>query len=200
MCCIYALLTGVAFLVYGCDNNTGETSTVGKKCEPEKFKAASEPCYTALDVPADTCSGVVAKMAQCWEKGVAAGGDCWNEEIGKWIGDIVDKKMAGAKKKFKESAEPCLRKAEFEKKCSSRKNDAKARECHKQAEGAAGGEWKEIPFEKGESPYPEDCTECPKSWDSFECPVHWIIQSEEIAQEDHVQWFKDKCMAKPDAR
>merc|ERR1712146_676683 len=102
----YALLTGVAFLLYGC-GTTSTTDLNYAKCELEKFKAASESCYTAIDLPADKCMGLSGEMEKCWEKGNAAGGMCTTKDEHFWFRDIVDKKFASAKQTFKQSVETC---------------------------------------------------------------------------------------------
>merc|ERR1712014_141697 len=107
-CYISALVTGIAFLLYGC-GSSGD-GPVFTECEPAKFKTAGEPCYSAIELESDKCTGANGEMFKCYEKAVAAGGDCWGEHY-KWVQEIIDKKFAAAKEKFTASAEPCLNNA-----------------------------------------------------------------------------------------
>jgi len=176
-CYICALVTGIALLLHGCGSDGGGDGPVFTECEAAKFKTAGEPCYNAIELEADKCTGIMTEMSKCYEKAKAAGGDCFKIEDTKWISEIVDKKFAAAKEKFTASSGPCLKAATFEQKCDSEKNQEAEEACWKPAEEAAGGKWE-------------------KQGDFVisECPYYWIIESMIASQAEHSKWYETTCM------
>merc|ERR1712157_17522 len=96
--------------------------------------------------------------------------------MGIWFDNLVDKKFAGAKTTFQDSASTCLQAATFEEDCESEQNKKLMDDCWKPAEKAAGGEWK-----------------TDAQGVVSQCPYGWFFESVKASQPEHSAWFEKQC-------
>jgi len=169
-CC--ALVASIAFVLQGC------SSLGSAQCDLDEFKANAEPCLDAIDLPADKCMNITGSVHHCLHISCPPGSNPTFNSTGTWMHTIIDNKFVGAKTAFMDNAKKCLKTATFDEVCQTEHKKKVVRDCRKQAEDAAGSEFKE---------------DAQSAHQSHECPQHWLHEAMTAAQPDYAAWHIKEC-------